>query len=115
MTTMTVYISFDGVEFGTEAECRKYEGKIMELRQWIHDNVVFSYLDDTPFTMQVLTEGFWEWFDKLYNQSDSLIIKEDTPDKVNNYLYHEEGICLPEEKGTYTYDNDHMYWRKEEA
>jgi len=113
MKTLTFYIAYDDTEFTDETKCRAYEA---EAEKYVCEAIdTYSFYDKDmnmlpPLVNNKDIEQFLTAFEALMNICEYVRVNDDVSRELHQFLWHNIGACILDEKGFYKYDWDRNEW-----
>lgn len=116
MKKVTIYRSFDGEDFETESDCRKYEANALACVHEIFEKVQF--FDDFMGLMLAPEEddvdAYLDAFEAAYYEAPYMFIIERPSETALDFIYGYLGMSLPDGVGSFEYDGHTDEWKAAE-
>lgn len=117
MKKVTIYRAFDGEDFETEQDCRKYEADALACMHEIFEKVHFfdACMGLMPAPEEDDVDAYLDAFEAAYDKALYMFIVERPSEKALDFIYGYLGMfSLPNGVGLFKYDEDDDEWKAAE-
>ena len=113
MRTVTVYYAYDGTEFDSAVECKKYERHASSLMREFNRHVFLLDIMKRPIICPttIRIEDILTWFHQAYGLCSYVNINTELSNDLITFIDRDLGLIFPPNKvGLYRYDYDKDEW-----